>query len=160
MRVLFIHGAGGYLEDQEIAATLRTHLQAPVEMPQMPDEDMSVEAWATIVRHHLTGLGEDDVVIGHSFGATILEWVLGEKTWAPHRALLLAMPDWSPDGWDVADYAHPGPGPQMSIALHHCQDDEVVSFEHLALNAARLPSATVVEHQRGGHQFEGVDLGP
>lgn len=48
----------------------------------------------------------------------------------------------------------------MQISLHHCRDDEVVPFEHLALNAARLPSATVVEHQRGGHQFEDIGLTP
>lgn len=92
MRILFIHGAGGFVEDQEIVAHLRTHLQAPVEMPQIPDDDMSVEAWATVVRSHLATLSEDDVVIGHSFGATILEWVLAEQTWAPGRALLLASP--------------------------------------------------------------------
>ena len=39
--------------------------------------------------------------------------------------------------------------------------DEVVPFEHLALNARRLPSAAVVDHRLGGHQFDGVtiDLG-
>ncbi|WP_202977815.1 hypothetical protein [Nocardioides daphniae] len=44
----------------------------------------------------------------------------------------------------------------MAVALHHCRDDEEVPFDHLALNAARMPSAYVVEHPRGGHQFVGL----
>jgi predicted alpha/beta hydrolase family esterase len=155
MRLLFVHGAGGYIDDRAIVEGLRSSLQAPVEMPQLSAEDMSVEAWAVPVRRHLAQLGAEDVVVGHSFGATILQWVLSEGGWAPSRALLLAMPDWSPDGWDVADYVHHGPEPEQKVTLHHCRDDAEVPFDHLRLNAARLPSARVVEHVSGGHQFEG-----
>lgn len=156
MRLLFVHGAGGFLDDKVLATGLRERLQVAVEMPLIPDDDMSVEAWAAPVRSHLDALGPDDVVIGHSFGATILEWVLPEQEWAPRRALLLAMPDWTPDGWDVEQYVHRGAEPSMPVALHHCRDDEEVPFDHLALNAARMPSADVVEHPRGGHQFDGL----
>ncbi|WP_194846540.1 hypothetical protein [Mumia zhuanghuii] len=44
----------------------------------------------------------------------------------------------------------------MAVSLDHCRDDEVVPFEHLALNAVRMPSARVVEHPAGGHQFVGL----
>src|SRR5690606_21029495 len=108
------------------------------------------------VRRHLAQLDSRDVVIGHSFGATILQWVLPEQAWAPRRVLLLAMPDWSPAGWDVEQYVHRGHEPEMEVSLHHCRDDEVVPFDHLALNAARMPSARVIEHPSGGHQFDGL----
>lgn len=122
----------------------------------MPDDDMSVEAWAAPARTCLSTLDSDDVVIGHSFGATILQWVLAERRWALRRALLLATPDWSPDGWDVAQYVPFGAEPQMEVALHHCRDDDVVPFDHLALNAVRMPSAHVRQHLQGGHQFNGL----
>jgi hypothetical protein len=156
MRVLFVHGAGGFVEDQVIVDGLRTHLGVVVDMPQLPDDDMSVEAWAEPVRRGLAGLDADGVVIGHSFGATILQWVLPEKAWTPEQALLLATPDWSPEGWDVPQYVHHGPELSMRTSLHHCRDDDVVPFDHLGLNAARLPSARVCEHASGGHQFDGV----
>ncbi|MBW9207535.1 alpha/beta hydrolase [Mumia sp. zg.B17] len=156
MRVLFVHGAGGYLEDQVMADALSDALDSPVDYPQLSDADMSVDAWAGPVRERLAALGPDDIVVGHSFGATILQWVLPERGWAPRRALLLATPDWSPDGWDVAQYVYDGAEPDMDTSLHHCRDDEVVPFEHLALGAVRMPSARVVEHPAGGHQFEGL----
>ncbi|WP_185995451.1 alpha/beta fold hydrolase [Nocardioides campestrisoli] len=155
MRLLFIHGAGGFLDDQPMAEGLHTSLGVPVEMPRLPEEDMSVEGWAAPIRRHLRTLGPDDVAVGHSFGATILQWVLSEADWAPPRAVLLAMPDWSPDGWDVPDYAHRGPEPATALSIHHCRDDEEVPFDHLRLHAARLPSARIVPHDEGGHQFEG-----
>lgn len=71
----------------------------------------------------------------------------------PGSVTLLAMPDWSPAGWDVADYAFTGPEPGQAISLHHCRDDEVVEFSHLALNARRLPHAVLHAHGSGGHQF-------
>ncbi|QMW66590.1 alpha/beta hydrolase [Mumia sp. ZJ1417] len=156
MGVLFVHGAGGYRDDRVLADALGDVLRAPVDYPQLPDEDMSVEAWAGPLRERLAGLSADDVVIGHSFGATILQWVLPEDGWAPTRALLLAMPDWSPDGWDAAQYVYDGPEPRMRVSLHHCRDDEVVPYEHLALNAVRMPSARTVAHPAGGHQFVGL----
>ena len=156
MRVLLIHGAGGFADDQAIADGLRTHLRAAVDMPRLPEDDMSVEAWAGVVRRRLAGLDADGVVVGHSFGATIAEWVLAEQRWRPERALLLAAPDWSPEGWDVPAYVHRGPEPGLDISLHHCRDDEVVPFDHLALNAARMSSARVCEHRSGGHQFDGA----
>jgi predicted alpha/beta hydrolase family esterase len=156
VQLLFVHGAGGYVDDREIVERLRSTLPGSVEMPPMPDEDMSIEAWAERVRRPLAELGAGDAVIGHSFGATVLQWVLAEEAWAPRRALLLAAPDWSPAGWDVAEYVHHGPEPGMEVSLHHCRDDDVVPFDHLALNAARLPSARVCEHPSGGHQFDGL----
>lgn len=155
MRLLFVHGAGGYADDLTLAGALGEALSAEVEMPRMPDEDMSVEAWSRPIRQALAGLGPEDHLVGHSFGATILLHVLAATTPAPRRATLLAMPDWGPQGWDVEDYVPPVP-PATALDLHHCRDDEVVEIEHLALNTERLPGARAVVHDRGGHQFEGL----
>lgn len=157
MVLLFLHGAGGYDEDRTLAGAIAAELGQPLEYPHLPEEDMSVEHQARFVRAALDAVGPTDVVVAHSFGATMLVRVLGERERdAPRRITLLAMPDWSPEGWDVANYAITGPEPAQTISLHHCRDDEVVEFAHLALNARRLPHATLHEHESGGHQFVGL----
>lgn len=157
MRILFLHGAGGFVEDRPLAEGFATVFEAALDLPRLPDDDLSVQAWSAIACEGLAALGPDDLVIAHSFGATMLVHALGQAgVEPPRRALLLAMPDWSPDGWDVPQYALRGPEPSLALTLHHCRDDDEVPFSHLRLNAARLPSARVREHQVGGHQFAGL----
>ncbi len=151
-RLLFLHGAGGYLEDRPMADRLAELLRAEVDLPELPDDDTSVAAWSEVIVRALDR--GPDHVIAHSFGASILLHVLAAHP-VP-AATLLAAPDWSPAGWDVPDYAWPSEPPGVALTLHHCRDDDVVPFSHLALHAARLPGARVHEHPRGGHQFEGV----
>lgn len=152
--LLFFHGAGGFDEDGPLASSLVEHLGADLVMPRLSDTDMSFVGWAAPIRSALAGLGPDDLVVGHSFGASILVRVLAERSWAVRRAVLLAMPNWGPEGWDVKDYAFEGPEPPQSLTLHHCLDDVVVPFSHLALNSRVLPAARVEAHTEGGHQFE------
>lgn len=156
-KLLFLHGADGYAEDRVIADGLGSALGVAVDFPELPGEDMSYESWARVIRDHLRALSSRDIVVAHSFGASILLCVLAEERREfPTRATLLAMPDWSPDGWGVSEYAFTGPEPDALLSLHHCRDDEVVDFDHLALNARALPSARLIEHSSGGHQFNGL----
>ncbi|MGW9265544.1 alpha/beta fold hydrolase [Gordonia terrae] len=156
-RLFFVHGAGGYVDDGPLAEALSAALGATLVMPVFSDDDMSIEAWARPVREHLAGLGADDLVVAHSFGATVLVHVLAEAAVpAPRPAVLLAMPNWGPDGWDVPQYVFAGSRTLPRVALHHCVDDDVVPVEHLDLNTALLPSATVHRHPTGGHQFDGL----
>lgn len=154
--LIFFHGAGGYVDDAPLARGLAEARGAALTMPRLPDDDMSFEAWAGEIRRVLARAGPDDIVVAHSFGASILVPVLAEQSWPSRRATLLAAPDWSPAGWDVADYAYDGPAPAAALTLHHCRDDDVVPFSHLALWTKRLPAAEVVSHPRGGHQFDGL----
>lgn len=155
-RLLFLHGAGGFDDDRVLAKEIAEALGADLVMPRLPDSDMSFQAWAAPIRSALADLGPSDALVAHSFGASILLQVLAEQDWGVPAATVLGMPDWSRAGWDVADYAYAGPEPTNALSLHHCRDDEVVPFDHLALHAARLPSAQVHEHPVGGHQFEGL----
>ena len=157
MRLLFVHGAGGYDTDRPLAEALGEALGADVDLPRLPDDDLSVAGWAAVLRPLLAALDPDDAVIAHSFGASILLNVLAAGGGRlPERATLLAMPDWTPDGWDIAEYAFDAPEPPVALTLHHCRDDAEVPFGHLALNSARLPSARVREHAVGGHQFDNL----
>jgi predicted alpha/beta hydrolase family esterase len=156
MRILFLHGAGGYVEDRSMADGLGAALEVPVEYLRLPAEELSVEAWSKPIGARVAALGSQDLVIAHSFAASMLLHVLGTGDITPTRAILLAMPNWGLDGWQVAEYDYQGPEPTTALALHHCRDDEVVPFDHLALNAGVLPSASVHEHSRGGHQFDAL----
>lgn len=154
MRTLFLHGAGGFTEDRPLADALGI-AGAHASMPRMSDEDMSVASWSATIRPHLAELGRDDLVVGHSFGGSILLLMLAAEPWPAFDVHLLAMPNWGPQGWAVADYEYTGPEPQHALTLHHCADDDVVPFAHLALNSAVLPHARAVPHPGGGHQFDG-----
>lgn len=156
MTVLFLHGAGGLIDDQPMVDALRRGLDAEVAMPALGEEDMSHRAWSDRILAHL---GPDiDVVVGHSFGGSTVLKLLTERDLGVQRLVLLAVPDWGTHGWDVPEYALPGDAqtvlPQgLEIELHHCLDDEVVPFRHLGLLAARLPRASVYYRRQGGHQF-------
>lgn len=155
-RLLFVHGAGGFTEDRVLADALGAALGYEVAMPEFSDEDMSFEGWAAPIRVLVASSSSEDVLVAHSFGASILLRVLAEHPCSVTRAHLLAMPDWTTDGWDVPDYAFDGPEPPVALSLHHCRDDEVVPFAHVGLHSVRLPSARVREYRMGGHQFEGL----
>ena len=165
MRLLFIHGAEGYESDRSMAEPLASALGASLDYPEFTDSDMSVDGWATPMMELLAGLAPDDVVAAHSYGASMLLHALARTDAqvpvtkprdAPLRVALLGMPNWGSAGWDYADYDFTGPEPLASLVLQHCRDDEVVPFEHLGLNVAVLPSATVLVHEVGGHQFDGL----
>ena len=157
IRLLFIHGAGGFTDDRPIADGLGDALGLPVDMPEFSSDDMSLQAWADPLRARLSAMGADDLLVAHSFGASILLHVLAEPGYAgPKRAVLLAMPNWGPDGWAIEQYDFAGPPPRdVTMSLHHCADDEEVPIGHLDLNAAMLPGAQLHRHGTGGHQFVG-----
>lgn len=157
MRLLFLHGAGGYDDDQPLARALGESVGATVELPRLPDEDMSVAAWATPIRERLSTLGKQDLLVAHSFGASTLLQVLAQLDRLPMRATLLATPDWGPDGWDIAEYVFAGPEPRTAVSLHHCEDDEIVPVDHLERLAALLPRARVSRYPTGGHQLVGQE---
>ncbi|MCK8614705.1 alpha/beta hydrolase [Gordonia sp. C13] len=156
-RLLFAHGAGGFADDRPIADGLGKALGVPIDMPEFSSDDMSLRAWADPLRTRLSTMGADDLLVAHSFGASILLHVLAEPGYAgPRRAVLLAMPNWGPNGWGVEEYDFAGTPPSgVELSLHHCVDDEEVPFGHLDLNAALLPDAQVHRHEVGGHQLVG-----
>ena len=159
MNVLFVHGAGGWDADQPLADELHTRLGVPVWAPPFPDDDMSAAAWRSELRRQRDSLGPELVIVGHSFGASIalLDLSGDVQSTPPLGLVLLAMPFWGSDGWQ-AEYSLPADAElpaDLPVRLHHCRDDDVVPFDHLALHAARLPRALVRRHESGGHQFQG-----
>ena len=159
MEVLFVHGAGGWADDQQMARVLESRLGVEVSVPRFPEEDMSAAAWRGELEGHLHASGPDLVVVAHSFGASmvLLHFAGHPPGDLPLGLVLLAMPFWGSEGWQ-AEYSLP-PEAQLPaglpLQLHHCGDDDVVPIDHLDHHAARLPQALTRRYDSGGHQFEG-----
>nr|WP_255666508.1 alpha/beta fold hydrolase [Haladaptatus sp. DYF46] len=162
-QVLFIHGAGGYEEDEKLAVDLQDVLGGAYEVqyPQMPNEDnLEYEAWKQQIVTELAALDDAVILLGHSLGGSILLKCLSEeKIDVPIAGLfLIALPFWGTEGWNVSEYeleknvASKLPS-ELPLFFYHSRDDEIVPFSHLALYAEKLPQATIHECDTGGHQF-------
>lgn len=155
MTLLFVHGAGGFEQDQGLAAALADAVGADLSYPRLPDDDMSLAAWQGVIAPLVSLLGPGDHLVAHSFGGTVLAPLL--TTWvAVREAHLLAVPYWGASGWAVQEYEFAGPPPPLPVALHHCADDAIVPFDHARRLAGSLAAAPVHRYETGGHQFEGV----
>jgi predicted alpha/beta hydrolase family esterase len=132
-----------------------------INIPQMPKPNApEYTLWRDEVARQLAAYDGSIILVGHSLGGSVLLKYLSEETVVkPSEALFLAaMPFWGAEDWDVDEYklsegfATHLPK-DLPIFLYQCRDDEVVSYTHLAMYAAKLPQATVREFDVGGHQF-------
>ena len=137
---------------------LRAGLAEEVLAPNLDDGlEVTHEAWSRRISEHLRP--DVDVVVGHSFGASTVLRMATERDLGVSRLILLAAPDWGPEGWDVPEFAlsHDAADrlpEDLQIELHHCLDDEVVPFDHMDQLAARVPRAMARYRRQGGHQFD------
>lgn len=163
--ILFIHGAGegAYDEDSKLAASLQQSLgdAFTVTTPQMPNENApEYDAWKEQISNELGALGEHVILVGHSFGGSVLLKYLTEEKLSitVDGVFLIATPfygvkDWDYDLYKLADdFANKLPK-KAPITLYHSKGDEWVPFEHMSLYASKLPQATVREFEGRGHQF-------
>lgn len=163
--ILFVHGGGegAFVEDTKLVESLRTVLGDGYEViyPQMPDAGSpDYNDWKEIILATIAGFSNKVIVVGHSFGASILLKVLAEATIDKPLAgvFLIATPYWGAQDWEAdaytlqADFATHLPE-DTPIFLYHSRDDEIVPFAHLALYKQKLPRATTREFDGGGHQF-------
>jgi Serine hydrolase len=119
---------------------------------------MSFTLYGLINSFFLGPLGEV-ILVGHSFGAsTLLKYLSEERLKSPVAGLfLIATPYWGSEDWQK-EYAleenfAPRLPENLKIFFYHSRDDDVVLFKHLRLYKEKLPQATFLELERGGHQF-------
>jgi predicted alpha/beta hydrolase family esterase len=167
--LLFIQGGGegAHQEDDLLAASLQKALgsEYDVRYPRMPGEsDPDLQTWKAKIGRELESLEGEVILVGHSVGgAALLKYLAEEKVEKAIAGLfLLAAPSWDDEHWNFDDLRLPRDLDAKllqvpRVVLYHNRDDKTVPFSHLALHAARLPSANVREGDTGGHQF-GNDL--
>ena len=99
------------------------------------------------------------ILVGHSFGGTVLMKYLGES--ANQKAIgglfLVSVPDFGPEGWAYEPFELPdGWGSRLratKVFLYHSMDDPEVPFEHHRRFAAELPDATARRVPGSEHSF-------
>ena len=167
--ILFIHGGGdgAHEADEKLADSLRRELgdAYDVRSPQMPDEgDPAYGAWRDRISQELATTDGEWILVGHSFGGSILLRYLTEgKTEKPVAGVFLAAtPYWGAENWEIEEYELPKDFASklpkgLPMFLYHGREDEEVPFEHLALYSEKLPDAAVRAVEGRGHQF-GDDL--
>lgn len=161
-QLLFIQGAGGYEEDEKLVESLRENLGEGYEVryPEMPKDDNTVyEAWKEQIAKNLLDIKGEVILVGHSFGAsTLLKYLSEEKLERTIAGVfLIATPYWGSESWQKEyaleeNFALRLPE-TLKIFFYHNRDDDVVPFKHLRLYKEKLPQATFLEIERGGHQF-------
>jgi predicted alpha/beta hydrolase family esterase len=112
--------------------------------------------WARRI-DELIGSTRRPVLVGHSFGASVLLKYLAENVQRPALAglFLVATPFWGPDFPEFA--LPPDFGERLRdlspIYLYHSRDDAEVPFEHLERYRGVLRHAIVRVLDGRGHEF-------
>ena len=164
-QVLFIQGAGegAYQEDAKLADSLQDVLGVEYDViyPKMPEEENSgYEAWKAQISKEVATMDGEVILVGHSFGSSMLLKYLSEEKIGPSIAgiFLIAAPYWGTGGWQVDEFKLDEDHASkilkaFPIFFYHSRDDNTVPFAHLALHAEKFPQATIREFDERGHQF-------
>jgi uncharacterized protein len=125
--------------------------------PRMPrPEHPQYWTWARRI-DELVGSTRGPILVGHSFGASVLLKYLAETLRRPALAglFLVATPFWGPDFPDFA--LPPDFGARLRdlspISLYHSRDDAEIPVEHLERYRRALPHAAVRVLEGRGHEF-------
>ena len=161
--VLVIHGAGEprrrggkvYWEPL-LGPSLGSDYE--VRAPRMPrPNDPQYAAWSSYLAEELAKL-EQPVVVGHSFGASVLLKYLSEADSCPSLAglFLVATPFWGPEFPEFAlrsDFAarlHA----LSRLYFYQSRDDGEIPMDHLEKYRRALPQAVVRLLDGRGHEFD------
>jgi predicted alpha/beta hydrolase family esterase len=164
-QLLFIQGGGdgGYVEDANLVASLRTLLGSNYELhyPLMPsDETLPDFGWLQQIGNEINAIDSEVILAGHSLGASMLLKFLSETQIRKKISgiFLISTPFWRGDeNWVQGlkldkEFADKLPK-KFPVFFYHCRDDEEVPFNHLGLYRQKLPFATIREIESGGHQL-------
>jgi predicted alpha/beta hydrolase family esterase len=166
IQVLFLQGggAGTYDDwDSKLVDSLRRELGSDYEVryPRMPDEgDPDFGRWAMALRQELGELDDDAVLVGHSFGGTVIALGLSRDPSVRPLAgiFLIAPPFFGEGGWSSDEVAF---GPDLGaklpsgtpVRLYQGDLDGDVSPEHLDLYAKAIPQAKARKLAGRDHQL-------
>lgn len=163
--VLFIHGAGegAYDADARLAASLGSALgpEYEIRFPRMPNEASPEYApWRQLILAELASIGSGALLVGHSFGASMLIKVLADydREQPPAGVFLIAAPFWGSGGWQWDEVTLPEDASarlprDVPIFLYHGRDDEEVPYAHLDLYLGAFPHAVPRRLPGRNHQL-------
>jgi predicted alpha/beta hydrolase family esterase len=122
--------------------------------PEMPDADNPrYRPWRDRLEQEIKAIDEDVIVVGHSFGGSVvLKYFAEGSLRTPVRGLfLVSVPDWGPGGWAYDEFAVPNDVssrlPTSRVFLYHSREDPEVPFRTPPLLRAAPPWG---DHPRHG----------
>lgn len=155
-QVLVIHCAGNQgpgQGSQHLLAYIRDALGAEYDVlsPKLPNPDNpEYLLWKTELDKEFSALDDDPILIGHSFGGSVLLKYLSEEVSQQvfSGVFILAAPYWGIDeNWPISQFSlrdHFNVKlAQMPLFFYHSQNDPIVPFAHLKHYAEKLPQAIV-----------------
>lgn len=164
-QVLFIQGGGdgGYEADEALVVSLKSTLgkEFNVNYPKIQsNESESDYGWAKQIGKNISQCNDDFILVGHSFGASMILKFLSENTVTKKikGIFLISTPFWSGnEEWITAlklknDFADKLPV-DVPIFLYHCKDDDEIPYSHFEQYKQKLSRAIFREIERGGHQL-------
>lgn len=169
-QVIFFHGGGSegdFEADKKLVDSLKAHLGSSfdVQYPFLPDDGSPDLGRRRQIGSAIAGSEDGVILVGHSFGASMLLAALSETevTRTIAGIFLIATPFWQgTEDWVEPFKLRPDFARQIDrripLYLYHCLDDEDVPVEQFAIYKQHLPWATFREITTGGHQFND-DLG-
>ena len=165
-QLLFIQGGGnnGYETDQALVASLQKELGPAYEIiyPKIQNDETAADfGWVQQIAGNIATMKEDFVLLGHSFGASMILKLFSEQVIVKEIAgiFLLSTPFWTGDAaWIKGlklqeNFAEKLPK-NIPVFFYHCQDDDEVPFAHLSLYKEKLTGAIFREIVLGGHQLD------
>ena len=165
-QVLFIQGAGEGVHDRwdnRLVASLERELGDgyQVRYPPMPGEDdPSYSTWKAALIGEIELLDDGAILVGHSFGGTVLLHVLADLSRKPRvdGLFVVAAPFIGEGGWTIEDIApckdfSERLPPGCPVHLYHGADDAVVPIAHVHLYAKAIPLAIIRTLKGKDHQL-------
>lgn len=168
--MVFFHGGGSeedFEADKKLVESLKAHLgpSYAVQYAFLPDDGSPDLGRRRQISQAISDSNDGVMLVGHSFGASMLLAVLSETIITRKIAgiFLISTPFWQgSEDWVEAFKLRPDFAEKIDrrtpLYLYHCLDDEDVPVEQFAIYKQHLPWATFREIPTGGHQLND-DLG-
>jgi predicted alpha/beta hydrolase family esterase len=165
-QILFIQGAGEGTHDNwdnKLVTSLERELGDgfAVHYPRMPGEgEPDYATWKATLTRELGALADGAILVGHSFGGTVLIDALAEE---PQTArfgglFVISAPFFGEGGWssdgigDGSDLSKDLP-PRLPVHLYHGTTDDEVPVAHVHLHAKAIPQAVISMLKDRDHQL-------
>lgn len=164
-QVIFFHGGGSkedFEADKQLVESLEGHLgpSYAVHYPFLPDDGSPDLGRRRQINQAISGSGDGVILVGHSFGASMLLACLSEFETEKRIAgiFLIATPFWQGNqDWVEAFKLRPDfaekIGAKTPLFFYHCLDDKEVPVAQFGIYKQHIPWATFRQVATGGHQF-------
>ncbi len=164
-KILFIQGGGngGYKADKKLVTSLQNALGKEYEItyPEIQSKETESDyGWTQQIDEKISDSGNNLILVGHSFGASMILKCLSEN---PIKRkikgiFLIATPFWSGDedwkqGLKLKENFADQLTDKVPIFFYHCKDDEEIPFSQLHDYQEKINRATFREIDNGGHQL-------